>query len=88
MMAKMKTFVLTSHGQYLATLNVETSNATETPIEDSVRNKETIQENPPKTTPEVVNLKENDQIKKTSKTKDEEEAKRLAKIEECLASQG
>ena len=33
-------------------------------------------------------MEEDDQINKTSKIKDEEEAKRLAKIEECLASQG
>ena len=64
------------------------SNATEIPIEDLVRNIEPIQENPPKTTPEVVNLEEDDQTKKASKTKDEKEAKKLAKIEECLASQG
>ena len=35
-----------------------------------------------------MNIEENDPTKKISKTKDEEEAKRLAKIEECLASQG
>ena len=48
--------------------------------------KESVQENPLKTRPDVVNLEEGDQTKKTSK--DEEEAKRLAKIEEYLASQG
>lgn len=36
----------------------------------------------------MVNLEEDDQAKKTSKAKDEEEAKRLAKIEECMTSQG
>ena len=88
MMAEMKAFILASRGSYPTTPNVGTSNANETSIEDPVRNKEPIQENPQKTTLEVVNLEDDDQTKKASKTKDEEEAKRLAKIEECLASQG
>ena len=88
MMANMKAFILTYWWCYSTIPYVGTSNATETPIEDSVKNKEPVQENPPKTTLEVVNLEEDDQINKTSKIKDEEEAKRLAKIKECLASQG
>ncbi|KAI6674159.1 hypothetical protein NL676_002065 [Syzygium grande] len=40
----------------------------------------------PKVAPEIMDMKEDIRFKKTSK--DEEEAKRLAKIEECLASQG
>ena len=86
LMAEMKAFILIFHGQYPTTLNVGTSNATETSIKDPIRNKEPVQENSPKTMPEVINLEEDDQIKETSKTKDEEEAKRLAKIKECLAS--
>ena len=84
----MKAFILTSQESYPTTPNVETSNAIETLTEDPGRNKVPVQENSPKIMPKVVNLDEDDQIKKTSKTKDEEEAKRLAKIEECLVSQG
>ena len=87
-MVEMKAFILASQGSYPTTQNVGASNATETMIEDPIKNKEPVQENLPKTTLEVVNLEEDDLAKKTSKVKDEEKSKRLAKIKECLASQG
>ena len=42
MMVEMKTFILTSRGQYLTTSDARTSNAIETPIEEPARNNEPI----------------------------------------------
>ncbi|XP_030456594.1 uncharacterized protein LOC115677553 [Syzygium oleosum] len=89
MMAEMKALIITARGSYPTIPNIGAPNAGETSHEEQNRNKEPIQENPPKAKPEVVNLEEEDTSKKTSyKPKDEEGAKRLAKIEECLTSQG
>ena len=68
MMAEMKTFIVASRGSYPTIPNTGTSNATNTSIEEIVRIKEPIQENPPKATRELVNLEENDLAKKSSKS--------------------
>ena len=85
-MAEMKTFIVAAKGSHPAVANPGTTNAAEVPIEDTMKSKKPIQENPPKFAPEIVNLEDDVWVTKTSK--DKEEAKRLAKIEECLASQG
>lgn len=89
MMTKMKAFIIAAWGSYPTVPNACTPNAGEASHGHQNQNKQPVQENPPKVTQEVVNLEEEDISKKIShKLKDEEDAKRLAKIEECLASQG
>ena len=78
-MAEMKTFIIAAKGTYPIVANLGTVNTAEVTVEDIIRSKEPIQENPPKSVPEIVNLEEDVRVTKTSK--DEEEAKQLAKIE-------
>ena len=83
MMVEMKTFIIAAKGSHPTIANPRTANAAEIPIEDTMRSKEPIQENPPKSTPKIVNLED---VRVTKTPKYEEEAKQLAKIEKCLAN--
>lgn len=89
MIIEMNAFIIAARGSYPTAPNTITPNAGETSRDNQNQNKEPVQEHLPKTTPDMVNLEEDGTSKKTpSRAKDEEEAKMLAKIEKCLASQG